>query len=104
MPATSQYSTPPNFPYFLPIAQIPVKPDFPLITSKCLQPNNYILINNFYKWEFKKSTLKIFIDEFGKYFSENPPFTLENAKNFVYNNYFIVFRTIILNTISNTNF
>lgn len=28
----------------------------------------------------------------------------ENAKILVYNNYFIVFRTIILNTISNTNF
>lgn len=76
---------PPNYPFAPPITQIAVKPDFPLITSECLQPNGLILTQFFYKWVPKVSTLAKFINEIVKHFSIKPPFTLKNARSLVPN-------------------
>lgn len=84
-PLPLSMAIPINFPNAPPRAQIPVQPNFPLLSSNCLQPNGLILTQYFYQWIPLQSRLSHFVNAIVLYFSSHPPFTLENGRRLVPN-------------------
>lgn len=65
---------PNGFPNAVPIAQIPQTPGKIIIPSYALQPDGIILVDRFYRWVPRQSTLPLFMYSVIQYFSNNPPF------------------------------
>ena len=76
-----------DFPNSPPTTQIPVDRSLQLRRSPGLRQDGIVLTQTFYQWIPRQSRLFQFVSAIGQYFSNNPPFSYQDASRLIVNSY-----------------